>query len=126
MLPQSDAKGDQSNPRDGLVRAYRRGRHRGGPRQGPDGRPGLAKGAGMLIGGGPIPLMWIHTFFMRFPIDLVFLDRANRIVRIVPDVKPWRLTAPVFGARAVLELEAGAAARNSSHIGDEIKFEELA
>jgi len=88
------------------------------------GRPGLAEGAGMLIGGGLIPLMWIHTFFMRFPIDLVFLDRADRIVQIAPNVKPWRLTAPVFGARAVLELEAGAAARNSSHPGDEIKFED--
>ncbi len=90
------------------------------------GRPGLAEGEGMLIGSGPIPMMWIHTFFMRFPIDLVFLDRANQIVRIVPNVKPWRLTVPIFGARACLELEAGAAARNSSHPGDQVDFEELA
>ena len=90
------------------------------------GRPGLAAGEGMLIGSGPLPLIWIHTFFMRFPIDLVFLDRANRIVRIVPGVKPWRITAPVFGARACLELEAGAAARNSSQLGDDVKFDELA
>lgn len=90
------------------------------------GRPGLASGAGMLIGSGPIPMMWIHTFFMRFPIDLVFLDRANQIVRIVANVKPWRLTAPVFGARAVVEIEAGAAARNSNRVGDQVTFEELA
>jgi uncharacterized membrane protein (UPF0127 family) len=90
------------------------------------GRPHLASGAGMLIGSGPIPMMWIHTFFMRFTIDLVFLDRGNRIVRIIPVVKPWRMTAPVFGARACLEIEAGAAARNSTRVGDEIKFEELA
>ena len=90
------------------------------------GRPPLAAGAGMLIGSGPIPMMWIHTFFMRFAIDLVFLDRTNRIVRIVPAVKPWRITAPVFGARACLEIGSGAAARNSTHVGDEIRFEELA
>jgi uncharacterized protein len=90
------------------------------------GRPALAPGAGMLIGAGPlIPMMWIHTFFMRFPIDLVFLDRAGRIVRIMPNVKPWRLTAPVFGAHSVLELEAGAAQRNSSRRGDQIQLEKV-
>ncbi len=90
------------------------------------GRPGLAEGTGMLIGSGPIPLMWIHTFFMRFPIDLVFLDRANRIMRIMPDVRPWRLAAPVFAARACLEIEAGAAAGTSSRAGDQVRFEDLA
>jgi uncharacterized protein len=91
------------------------------------GRTGLAPGAGMLIGSGPlIPMMWIHTFFMRFPIDLVFLDRSNRIIRVVSSVPPWRLTAPVFGARGVLEIEAGAAAGSSTRPGDQLRFEELA
>ncbi len=91
------------------------------------GRPALAPRSGMLIGCGPLlALMWIHTFFMRFPIDLVFLDRGNQIIRIMPGVKPWRLTAPVFGAHRVLEIEAGAAARNSSGRGDQITFQELA
>ena len=80
----------------------------------------------MLIGSGPLPMMWIHSFFMRFPIDVVFLDRAGKIIRIMPNVKPWRLTAPVFGARDALELEAGAAARHPNHPGDVISFEELA
>ncbi len=91
------------------------------------GRPALAPGTGMLIGSGPlVPMMWIHTFFMRFAIDLVFLDRAGHIVRIVSNVKPWRITAPVFGARSVLELEDGAAHRSSTRPGDEVRFEELA
>jgi uncharacterized membrane protein (UPF0127 family) len=89
------------------------------------GRKSLEPGAGLLIGAGPlIPLMWIHTFFMRFPLDLIFLNRAGRIVRIVPNVKPWRLTAPVFGARSVLELEPGATQRTSTRVGDEVRFEE--
>jgi uncharacterized membrane protein (UPF0127 family) len=88
------------------------------------GREALAPGAGLLIGAGPlISMMWIHTFFMRFPLDLVFLNRAGRIVRIMPNVKPWRIAPPVFGARCVLELEAGAAQRTSSSRGDEIRLE---
>jgi uncharacterized membrane protein (UPF0127 family) len=88
------------------------------------GRKALGPGEGLLIGAGPlIPIMWIHTLFMRFPLDLVFLDRAGRIVRIVARVKPWRLTAPVF-ARCVLEIESGAAQRTSTSVGDQVRFEE--
>jgi uncharacterized protein len=88
------------------------------------GRNALPADAGMLIGSGPlIPMMWIHTFFMRFPIDLVFLDRAGRIVRVMAGVKPWRVTAPVFGARSVLELEAGATQRNGTVVGDQVRLE---
>jgi uncharacterized protein len=91
------------------------------------GRTALVPRSGMLIGCGPLlALMWIHTFFMRFPIDLVFLDRGNQIIRIMPGVQPWRLTAPVFGAHRVLEIEAGAAARNASRPGDQVTFQELA
>jgi uncharacterized protein len=89
------------------------------------GRKALEPGEGLLIGAGPlIPIMWIHTLFMSFPLDLVFLDRAGRIVRVVADVKPWRLTAPVIGARCVLEIESGAAQSTSSTVGDQVRFEE--
>jgi uncharacterized protein len=89
------------------------------------GRNALAADAGMLIGSGPlIAVMWIHTFFMRFPIDLVFLDRAGRIVRVMAGVRPWRVTAPVFGACSVLELEAGATQRNGSVVGDQVRLED--
>lgn len=88
------------------------------------GREALDPGAGLLIGAGPlIAMMWIHTFFMRFALDLVFLDRDGRIVRIMCDVKPWRITAPVFGARCVIELEAGAVGRSATQVGDEIRLE---
>ena len=68
------------------------------------GRDGLARGAGMLIHPAPS----VMTFFMRFPIDVVFLDREKVIVRIVPALKPWR-TASARKAVAALELPAGAA-----------------
>ena len=52
----------------------------------------------------------VHTFFMRFPMDAVFLDKGLRVRKVVPAVKPFRL-AWSRGARSVVELAAGEAAR---------------
>jgi len=83
------------------------------------GRDGLAPGTGMLFEGGKFPpLMWMHMFFMRFAIDIVFLDKAGRVRRINHSLKPWRVSSMVFGARHAMELEAGAAARSGTIEGD--------
>jgi uncharacterized membrane protein (UPF0127 family) len=86
------------------------------------GRDGLAPGAGMLFEGGFLRLMWMHMFFMRFAIDIVFLDRADRVLRINHNLKPWRVSSMVFGARKALELEAGAAARSGTAKGDQLEL----
>ena len=70
------------------------------------GRRGLDDGEGLLIR----PTGSIHMFFMRFPIDAVFLDRELRILKVVPHLKPWRMAAR-RGAKQVLEMAAGEAAR---------------
>jgi uncharacterized membrane protein (UPF0127 family) len=70
------------------------------------GRNGLAEGEGLLIK----PCGSVHTFFMRFPIDVVFLDRELSVVAVRPEVPPWR-TAGARGAKVTLELAAGEAAR---------------
>lgn len=49
----------------------------------------------------------IHTFFMRYSIDVLFLDNDNRIVKIFRNLVPWRVTFPRFRARKVLELKGG-------------------
>jgi uncharacterized membrane protein (UPF0127 family) len=82
------------------------------------GRHGLAEGEGLLLE----PAGSIHTFFMRFPIDVVFLDREQRVVRVVPNLRPWR-TAGVRKARAVLELAAGEAARVGMTPGSALRLE---
>jgi uncharacterized protein len=82
------------------------------------GRRGLAEGEGLLLE----PAGSIHTFFMRFPIDVVFLDREQRVVRVVPNLRPWR-TAGVRKARAVLELAAGEAARVGMTPGSTLRLE---
>jgi uncharacterized protein len=70
------------------------------------GREELDGGAGLWIARTGS----VHTFFMRFPIDAVFLDRELRVRKVVASVKPFRL-AWSRGARSVVELASGEAAR---------------
>ena len=53
------------------------------------------------------PCNSIHTFFMRYALDVVFLGKDNRVVKILRNVKPWRMTWIYFRARKTLELPAG-------------------
>ena len=76
------------------------------------GRSGLSSGEGMLLR----PASSIHTAFMRFAIDAVFVDPADRVVKVAAEVRPWRIAAS-RGARAVLELPAGEAARRGLRPG---------
>ena len=90
------------------------------------GRDGLEPGAGMLFENSRFtPMMWMHMFFMRFAIDIVFLGRGNKVISISRRIRPWRVSAMVFGARRALELEAGAAERSSTQVGDQITFETI-
>lgn len=89
------------------------------------GRDGLEADSGMLFEAGAFPpFMWMHMFFMRFPIDIVFLSRHNRVLRINHSLKPWRVSSLVFGARKALEIQPGATARSGTMVGDEIALEE--
>jgi uncharacterized protein len=77
------------------------------------GRRDLPRGEGILLR----PAASVHTFFMRFPIDVVFLDREQVVVGIEPRLRPWR-TAGRRGAQAVLELAAGESERRGLAVGD--------
>lgn len=81
------------------------------------GRKGLAPGEGMLI----THTGSIHTAFMAFPIDAVFLDKKLRVRRIVPAIPPWRATWKP-GSRSVLELAAGEAARVGIQEGSRLSW----
>jgi uncharacterized membrane protein (UPF0127 family) len=86
------------------------------------GRTGLAPEEGMLFVRGRFePFMWMHMFFMRFPIDIVFLDREGTVIRINHTLRPWRVSSVVFGACLALEVAAGAATRSGTNVGDLIK-----
>ena len=77
------------------------------------GRDGLGEGRGLVIA----PSQGVHTFGMRFPIDIVFVRRDGRVVRYRSGVPPRRLSL-CLSSFAVLELPAGQAARAGLHPGD--------
>ena len=84
-------------------------------RKGLLGRDGLAPGAGLVIA----PSNAVHTFFMRFPIDIVFVTRAGHVVKVRSSVGPRRM-AGVFRGFAVVEMAAGTAARVGMTAGDRL------
>jgi uncharacterized membrane protein (UPF0127 family) len=82
-------------------------------RRGLLGRDSLGATEGLLL----TPCIAVHTAFMRFPIDVIFIDRNGRAVRVVPEVRPWRMTASLR-AHSVIELAAGTAAATDIQVGD--------
>ncbi len=83
------------------------------------GRSGLESGEGILLR----PAGSIHTAFMRFSIDAVFLDRDLAVLKVAADLAPWR-AARCSGGRAVVELPAGESARRGLRAGDRLVLAE--
>ncbi|MGH7910569.1 MAG: DUF192 domain-containing protein [Candidatus Dormibacteraceae bacterium] len=83
------------------------------------GRRALDPGTGMWIH----PCKSIHMFGMRFSIDALFLDRDHRVVRVVGDLRPWRMVPLVWRAASVVEVTAGRAAAVGIAAGDQLRFE---
>ena len=83
------------------------------------GRSSLEPGEGLLLR----PANSVHTAFMRFAIDAVFVDRDLRVLDVEAGLRPWRM-AGRRGARAVLELPAGEAARRSLAPGTQLRLAE--
>jgi uncharacterized protein len=79
------------------------------------GRRSLGRDEGILLR----PAASVHTAFMRFPIDAVYLDRNDRVLRVVANLRPWRASG-CRGARAVLELSAGESERRGVRPGDRV------
>jgi hypothetical protein len=81
------------------------------------GRKELAPGGGLWI----IPCESVHTFFMKFPIDLVYLDRKKQIKKLRNSVPAWRLSA-CLSAHSILELPAGTIRSTQTDYGDTLEF----
>lgn len=67
------------------------------------GRDSIANGSGLWIK----KCNSIHTFFMQFPIDVIFVDKKLKVISVCRDLKPWRITRLHFKATSVFELPAG-------------------
>jgi uncharacterized membrane protein (UPF0127 family) len=78
----------------------------------------LAHGDGLWI----VPCNSIHSFGMRFIFDAVFLDKKLRVVHLVREMKPWRISKIVFSAHSVLELPPGLIALTQTECGDQFEM----
>jgi uncharacterized membrane protein (UPF0127 family) len=78
-------------------------------------RPELEEHEGLWI----VPCESVHTVGMRYPIDLVYLDRKRRVVKIVESLAPYRMSL-CLRAHSVIELAAGAARRSGTKIGHQL------
>jgi uncharacterized membrane protein (UPF0127 family) len=86
------------------------------------GRDALEDGHGLLFKG----CSSLHTFFMTFPIDIIFLDKAGKVLKTAADVKPFKLVAAPFKAYYAIELPSGVIDRSVTKVGDLIALPELA
>jgi uncharacterized membrane protein (UPF0127 family) len=81
------------------------------------GRESLAPGEGLWI----VPCEAVHTFAMRFSIDLVYLDRNRRIKKLRNAVPPWRLSG-CLTAHSIIELPPGTISESQTQRGDTLEF----
>ena len=82
------------------------------------GKTSLASGSGLLLK----PCKAVHTFGMRFDIDIVFLDKENHVIKIIEALKPNRMTAIYREASTVLELSGGEMAKAQLTPGDYLEI----
>lgn len=79
----------------------------------------LDPGQGLWI----VPCESVHSFFMKFAIDLVYLDRNKKVRKVRHRMVPWRVSA-CLSAHSILELPAGAAATSGTQAGDQLEIED--
>ena len=84
------------------------------------GRECLMDGQGLLFKG----CSSLHTFFMQFPIDIIYIDRGGKVLRAAPEVRPFRLVPAPIRAYYALELPAGAINNSKTRVGDHLAFVE--
>jgi uncharacterized protein len=75
-------------------------------------------GSGLWI----VPCHGVHTIAMRYPIDVLYLDKDNRVIRIADNVRPWRMTPVIVESATVIELPAHTAWNTGTKVGDGIEI----
>ena len=82
------------------------------------GRGSLAPGHGLIIR----PSNGVHTLWMRFSIDVLLLDKQNRVLSAYRNLRPFRITAINWKASSALELPTGTIAATNTQLGDQLQF----
>jgi hypothetical protein len=82
------------------------------------GRRSLQPGEGLIIE----PCKSVHTAFMRFAIDVVYFDRSWRVTKVVPALRPFRLSGALRAGHAVIELPSGTIEETGTQPGDRLEL----
>ncbi|MDO8675292.1 MAG: DUF192 domain-containing protein [Candidatus Omnitrophota bacterium] len=82
------------------------------------GRGALNSGEALVI----TPCRSIHMLFMKFPLDVIFIDRANTAVGLCPDIRPFQFSPFFLQAHSAIETSAGTIAASQTHMGDNIQI----
>ncbi len=80
------------------------------------GKRDLARGEGLVI----VPCKGVHMWFMRFPIDVVYVDKEGKVIDVDENLPPWAVGRPRPSSHFVVELPAGTVAETSTRPGDRI------
>ena len=86
------------------------------------GRDGLEAGDGLVI----VPCNSVHMLGMRFPLDVLYLDRSGTVLRALPDLRPGQFGPVVWSAHTAVELPAGTIAATGTAPGDQVALERVA
>lgn len=78
----------------------------------------LSKDEGLLI----TPCQQVHTHFMAYPLDLVFIDQEDKVIEILTNIKPWRFSKYIKKSKAILELSANTA-NEKIQLGDTLVYD---
>jgi len=85
------------------------------------GRKSLLQGEGVVV----VPCSSVHTFFLRFPIDIVYLDGERTVAKTVSDLKPFGASMGGHGAQYAVEVPAGTVRKSGTSVSDQLRFEEV-
>lgn len=85
------------------------------------GSAGIAPDTGLWI----VPCNDIHSCFMRFRFDAIFLNKQLEVLHLVEGMKPWRISRFVKGGHGVLELAEGVIHQTGTQLGDQLAWEEV-
>jgi len=84
------------------------------------GRDCLSEGEGLLFKG----CASLHTFFMQFPIDIIYTDKQGKVLKVAKEVRPFKLVAAPLRAYFAVELPVGAIQASATKVGDHLDFAE--
>ena len=80
------------------------------------GRRSLPEGQGLVL----VPCTSIHMLFMRFPVDVLYVSKQDRVMKVVRDLRPFRFSGCLRGAHYTVELPVGTIDASGTEVGDQL------